>query len=273
MHWPKCETLKLEDRHGWLTIWLNRPDQRNAMSRAMTAELSDVLTRARGRTDLRGIALRGAGGTFCAGGDLTEFRTDFQTSIPDRSQIESASRAAGTLFRTLNTMPQVTVALIEGAAMAGGLGLMCACDISIATEDARFALTETTLGIPPAQIAPLVRARTGLATARRIMLTAPRFDAAQALALGLVTTVVDDAAALEDEVRDLRSQVRRCAPGAIAATKDVLLDTPDTEAQIDRAARAFADCIVSEEGREGILAFFEKRPARWAAEPPTEPTR
>jgi isohexenylglutaconyl-CoA hydratase len=259
------DTLEMTRDGHWVTLRLNRPAQRNAMSRQMTAQLTDVLQSLRDDASVRGLTLRGNGGWFCAGGDLAEFKADFQSGTPDRADIEAASRAAGALFHLLNTMPQLTLALVEGGAMAGGLGLMCACDISIATKDTAFALTETTLGIPPAQIAPYVRARVGLAKARQLMLTAPRFKADEAAALGLVTTVVADTAALEAEAATLRDQLRRCAPGAVAITKDILLDGADqAEPEISTAARAFATCILSDEGREGIASFFEKRPPSWA---------
>jgi len=259
-------TLELVRDGHWMTIRLNRPDLRNAMSRQMTAELTQTLQDLRGDTSVRGITLRGNGGWFCAGGDLAEFKADFQSGPPDQADIKVASRAAGTLFHLLNTMPQLTLALVEGGAVAGGLGLMCACDISIATDGAVFALTETTLGIPPAQIAPFVRARIGLPKARQLMLTAPRFKAAEAEAYGLVTSVVPDAAALDAAETALRDQLRRCAPGAVAATKDILLHTPDDpDAQVGAAAEAFAECMLSDEGREGIASFFEKRSPSWAA--------
>lgn len=267
-HWPQTDTLAFDCQNGWLTIRLNRPAQRNAMSRQMTAELTDALTRASADRSLRGIILRGNGGVFCAGGDLAEFKADFQSSTPDRADIEAASRAAGQLFYTLNTMPQLTIALVEGAAMAGGLGLMCACDISVAVKGAKFGLTETTLGIPPAQIAPYVRSRTGLSVARKLMLTATRFDAVEGQRLGLITTVVEDAMILEAEAQALQTQLHRCAPEAVSVTKAILLDDTGSKAQIDRAAEAFANCILSDEGREGIAAFFEKRRPPWAVEAP-----
>ncbi len=261
----KPETIELTREGHWMTIRLNRPEQRNAMSRQMTTELTNALQNLRDDRSVRGITLRGNGGWFCAGGDLAEFKSDFQSGPPDRADIETASRAAGELFHTLDTMPQVTLALIEGGAMAGGLGLACACDVSVATSDAVLALTETTLGIPPAQIAPFVRARVGLAKARHLMLTAPRFGAEEAVTMGLVSSVVSDASALEAEDANLRDQLRRCAPGAVAATKGVLLSTHnDAETQVAHAAHTFADCILSDEGREGITAFFEKRPPSWA---------
>jgi isohexenylglutaconyl-CoA hydratase len=258
-------TIELIRDGHWMTLRLNRPAQRNAMTREMTAELTEALSALRTDGSVRGITLRGAGGWFCAGGDLAEFRADFQSGPPDRAEIEAASRAAGALFQMLDTMPQVTVALVEGGAMAGGLGLMCACDLSIATWDATFALTETTLGIPPAQIAPYIRARVGLAQARALMLTAPRFTGVEAAEMGLVSSVVAEAAALDTEEARLRDRLRRCAPGAVAVTKDILLNPcKETEAAIDAAARAFATCILSQEGREGIAAFFEKRKPNWA---------
>jgi len=265
-------TLDLIRDGHWMTIRLNRPAVRNAMSRRMTAELTQVLQALRIDPTVRGITLRGNGGWFCAGGDLAEFKADFQSGPPDRADIESASRAAGALFHLLNTMPQVTLALVEGGAMAGGLGIVCACDISIATKNAAFGLSETTLGIPPAQIAPYVRARVGLAKARKLMLTAPRLTADEAAGLGLISSVVADADALDAEEGALRAQTLRCAPGAVAVTKDLLLNTArQTEAQIDSAARAFADCILSDEGRDGIAAFLEKRPPVWAR--PAESTK
>lgn len=262
-NYPDTKCLTLEHSRGWLTIWLDRPEARNAMSRTMTAELTSILETAHEDRELRGITLRGAGGWFCAGGDLQEFRADFQSGPPDSADIEAASRAAGTLFDLLNRMPQVTVALVEGGAMAGGLGLVCACDISVAVRNARFALTETTLGIPPAQIAPFVRSRVGLAAARRMMLTALRFDAEAAVQLGLVSEIVEKAADFDKVEAELRAGVLRCAPGANAVTKDILLSADMTKDLRETAARSFADCMLSDEGREGVAAFLEKRKPAW----------
>ncbi len=257
------DTIELIHDGHWMTIRLNRPERRNAMTRQMTSELTEALQALLEDRSVRGITLRGNGGWFCAGGDLAEFKADFQSGPPDRAYIEAASRAAGTLFHLLNAMPQVTVALVEGGAMAGGLGLMCACDISVATHDAAFALTETTLGIPPAQIAPFVQARVGLAKARQLMLTAQRFTGTEAGNVGLVSTVVVDAEALEAEEAKLRKALHRCAPGAVAVTKEILLGRSDNDV-IATAANAFAGCILSDEGREGVASFFEKRPPSWA---------
>ena len=262
---PQTETLLLEQEDGWLTVWLNRPEARNALSNEMAEELHAVARSLADNRDIRGVTFRGKGGTFCAGGDLKGFRAITEGG-QSHADVAAFSRRAGELFHAINELPQVTVMLVEGAAMAGGLGLVCAGDFVAVTADAKFALTETMLGIPPAQIAPLIVQRIGLAKARRIMLTAARFDGNEALALGIADAVVDageDFAALEAE---LRKSVRLCAPGANAATKELVLAAPHLtrDEMLDRAAEGFASCLLGEEGREGVASFLEKRKPRWA---------
>lgn len=262
---PQTETLLLEQEDGWLTVWLNRPEARNALSNEMAEELYAVARSLVDNRDIRGVTFRGKGGTFCAGGDLKGFRAITEGG-QNQADVAAFSRRAGELFHAINELPQVTVMLVEGAAMAGGLGLVCAGDFVAVTADAKFALTETMLGIPPAQIAPLIVQRIGLAKARRIMLTAARFDGNEALALGIADAVVDageDFAALE---AGLRKSVRLCAPGANAATKELVLAAPHLtrDEMLDRAAEGFASCLLGEEGREGVASFLEKRKPRWA---------
>jgi isohexenylglutaconyl-CoA hydratase len=265
---PTTRCLLLEEQNGWLTIWFNQPDSRNALSHDLTDELRQVLEIVRASPTCRGITLRGKGGVFCAGGDLKSFKTNFQGGEQGRKDVVQASREAGELFDLINEMPQVVVILVEGAAMAGGLGIVCCADVVAVTADARFALTETTLGIPPAQIAPFVARRLGLATARRLMLTAARFKGVEAQALGLADFVADDVAALNAIEQDIRSNVMRCAPGANAVTKNIVLATEylEREEMLQLAAEGFADCMLGEEGREGITSFVEKRKPEWAPE-------
>ncbi|MFC3228970.1 enoyl-CoA hydratase/isomerase family protein [Marinibaculum pumilum] len=262
---PKTETLLLARDGAWLTIWFNRPEARNALSQELTGELVAVLQAVRGDRSIRGITLRGKGGTFCAGGDLKGFKSNYQGGEQGVAEVAASSRAGGEMFDLINEMPQVVVILVEGAAMAGGLGMVCTADVVAVTADAKFALTETTLGIPPAQIAPFVAQRLGLRTARRLMLTASRFDGAEAGRLGLADHVVDDAAGLEAVEAEVRKQVMRCAPGANAVTKEILLATRhlDRPAMLDFAADGFARCMLGEEGREGIASFLEKRKPAW----------
>lgn len=263
---PETENLLLEQTDGWLTIWFNRPDNRNALSQELTAEFRAVLSAVRDDRGIRGITIRGKGGVFCAGGDLKGFKSNFQGGSQSVADVAASSRDGGEMFDQVNEMPQVVVILVEGAAMAGGLGLVCTADVVAVTGDAKFAMTETTLGIPPAQIAPFVAQRLGLRTARRLMLTAARFDGVEAGRLGLADFVADDAAGLDEIEAGIRKQVLRCAPGANAVTKQIVLATRhlDRPAMLDFAAKGFAECMLSDEGREGIASFLEKRKPNWS---------
>ncbi len=266
MDLPHTQHLILDRQGSWLTIWFNRPEARNALSHDLTAELRTVLEIVRDASSVRGLTFRGKGGVFCAGGDLKGFRSGFQGGQQSFEDVARSSRQGGELFDLINTMPQVVIMLVEGAAMAGGLGIACAGDAVVVTRDAKFALTETTLGIPPAQIAPFVAQRLGLRTARRIMLTGARFDGAEAYRLGLADFLVEDAASLDAQEAELRKNVLRCAPGANAVTKHIVLSVPylNRGEMLDLAADGFARCILSEEGREGIASFLEKRKPSWA---------
>ena len=263
---PKTENILLEQDAGWLTIWFNRPDNRNALSKELTTELKEVLNAVRDKKNIRGITLRGKGGVFCAGGDLKGFKNNYQGGSQTVEDIAAASRQGGQMFDLINELPQVVLILVEGAAIAGGLGVVCCADAVAVTKDAKFAMTETAIGIPPAQIAPFVAQRLGLRIARRLMVTASRFDGEEAHRLGLADYVVDDAAGLDQIEADMKKQVRRCAPGANAMTKAIVLATRhlNREQQLDFAAKGFAECMLSDEGREGVASFIEKRKPIWA---------
>ena len=229
-------------------------------------ELNEVLNAVRHKKNIRGITLRGKGGVFCAGGDLKGFKNNYQGGSQTVEDIAAASRQGGQMFDLINELPQVVLILVEGAAIAGGLGMVCCADAVAVTKDARFAMTETAIGIPPAQIAPFVAQRLGLRIARRLMVTASRFNGEEAHRLGLADYVVDDAAGLDQIEADMKKQVRRCAPGANAVTKAIVLATRhlNREQQLDFAAKGFAECMLSDEGREGVASFIEKRKPIWA---------
>lgn len=263
---PRPETIDLEQQDGWLSLWLNRPEARNAMSALMVEELITTLESVALDPAIRGVSIRGRGGVFCAGGDLKGFQSGFQSGEQSAADVEAASRRAGQLLTRINAMPQVVLMLVEGPAMAGGLGMVCAGDVVAVTDNATFALTEVTLGIPPAQIAPFVAARLGLRTARRLMLTAARFGAEEAQRIGLADHRVADGPGLDAVEAEVKKAVKRCAPGANAITKDILLATDRfTGAEMHAyAAQGFARCMLSEEGREGIASFLERRKPVWA---------
>lgn len=263
---PGTKALILEPRGSVLTIWLNRPEARNALSADMVDELGAVLDAVHGDRALRTIILRGKGGFFCAGGDIKGFKSDLQGGEPDRDEVARGNRSFGDLMIKLNEQPQTVVILVEGAAIGGGLGLACVGDVTIVTRDARFRLSETSLGIPPAQIAPFVTERVGLTQARRLMLTGARFQGEEAVHYGIGHILAQDADDLEAKCQEVLEQIALCAPGANAVTKSIVFEStrrPRAEA-LDFASRGFADCMLSDEGREGVAAFVEKRKPRWA---------
>ena len=262
---PKTEKVELDFSDGWLTVWFNTPENRNALSDELAGELRATLEAVQDNATVRGVTLRGRGGVFCAGGDLKGFQAALTGGLT-HDAASTMNKAGGELFRLINEFPKVVVVLIEGATIAGGLGLACCADIVATTRDAKFALTETQLGIVPAQIAPHVIRRVGETAARRLMLTGARFDGEEAARLGVADFLVDDATDLDAVEADIRKAVRKCAPGANAATKKLVLASTHLNADeiIDRAADVFAGCITSDEGREGISAFVQKRKPNWA---------
>ena len=265
---PETETLELELQNGWLTIWFNQPDNRNALSDALVAELAAVLKSVRDDRAVRGITLRGRGGVFCAGADLKNFKQNFQVS-GDRNAIIKMSKGAAEIFDLVNDAPQVVIVLIEGAAMAGGFGLSCCADVVICESGARFAMTETAIGISPAQISPFVIQKLGYATGRRLMLTAARFNGAEAHELGFADFIADDVEGLEAIEMQIRKQVLGAAPGAVAATKELIsqIEGRPRGEVIQLAAENFADRMVSDEAKEGVASFFEKRKPNWVVKP------
>lgn len=262
---PETTLLDLHLDNGWLTIWLDSEANRNALSDQMVEDMNAVLDAVRDDRTVRGITLRGRHGIFCAGADLKGFSQAIGHGA-SHEDVMALNKSAGYLFAKVNSMPQVVIAYVEGAAIAGGLGLMCCADIIAVTQDAKFSLTETMLGIAPAQIAPIVVARVGLPTARRLMLSAARFTGVEAKTIGLCDYVVEDAAAFAVIESEIKRGVMRCAPGANAATKAILQVAPYLrgEDMMDFAADQFASCMLSKEGKEGIASFFEKRRPNWA---------
>lgn len=265
---PTTTLLELEPVGSVLTIWLNRPQAKNALSVEMIEELHAVLDAVRDDRSLRTLVLRGRGGVFCAGADLKGFKSGHQDGDADAASVARDNRYFGDLMLKLNEQPQVVIALVEGAAIGGGLGLACIGDVTIVTRDARFRLSETSLGIPPAQIAPFVAERVGLTQARRLMLTGARFTGEEAVRVGIGHLLAADAQDLDAQCGQVLEQIALCAPGANAVTKSILFEAtrkPRAEA-LDFAARGFADCMLSGEGREGVAAFVEKRRPAWAAQ-------
>jgi isohexenylglutaconyl-CoA hydratase len=255
--------------HGVWTLWLNRPQQRNAMSLAMVDALLAALREAEAATGseaARVLVLRGRGGHFCAGADLADMAAARGRLADNPRAIAEVNARFGELCAAFHGTGLATVAVLEGAVMGGGLGLACAVDVVLAGRSARCRLPETSLGLVPAQIAPLLLERLGSSQARRLVVSGASIEADEALALGLVHAVHDDGAALDAALAATLAQILRCAPGAIAASKALLRRARFEPADrlVADAAELFSAAALGAEGAEGTLAFLQKRAPRWA---------
>ena len=263
---PQTERIILELSDNWLTISFNHPETRNSLSQKLTEEVILTLNSIKEHSSIRGITFRGEGGIFCSGGDLKSFKFGLQGGEKDEVDVEQMSQKTGEFFELINSFPKPIIMLAEGAAMAGGLGMLCAADIVIVTVDCKFALTETTLGIVPAQIAPLIVSRVGLSKARRLMLTASKFNGKEAGEFGIADFVVDSSNELSKVEVMIKKDILKCAPNANSITKEIVLASRNLEGDGLRkfAAKGFAKAMMSDEGREGISAFVEKRKPKWS---------
>ena len=255
------ETIRLEtDARGVARLVLNRPDKHNALNAVMIGELTDATMQLAHDSDVRAVVLSANGKSFCAGGDLGWMQEQFDAHGDER--IKEATRVA-TMLQHLDKLPKLVIAIIEGPAYGGGVGLAAVCDIVLATPETKFALTETRLGLIPATIAPFLIRRIGLTHARRFALNANPFDADEAKSIGLVSEIHAPEkleAALERQL-DL---ALACAPGAIADAKQLFRKiTTGAVAQLE-TIEALAKRWESEEARQGIEAFFQHRRPPWA---------
>ncbi len=263
---PDFETLLVERRGGVVYVMLNRPKLRNAMSLAMVDELLVLLDVANASGD-RAIVLRGAGGHFCSGGDIKDMgAAQAQPASAGDDPVARVNARFGQLCVAYAETGLPVVAVLEGAVMGGGFGLACVADVVIADEGAKFRLPETGLGVVPAQIAPFLVERLGYSEARRLAVTGGAIEAQDAQRLGLVHYLCAGEDSITTALEATLAQIRKGAPDAIAATKKLIRRArlEDATGLIDDAAAAFAEAARSDEGKEGLTAFLEKRPAKWA---------
>jgi enoyl-CoA hydratase/carnithine racemase len=239
------------------TVTLNRPEARNAMSQAMVEELLRCFTvlREDAYRDVRVAILRAAGETFCAGGDLRDMSAASEEGASIGARLDK-------LLRAVNEAPQVVVARIQGAAMGGGLGLVCVSDIAIADEGATFGLPEVRLGLAPAVISPYVIQRIGFTRARQLTLTGRRFGAVAALEYGLVSEIAP-AGQLDAQVEATVADVLKCAPNALRECKRLLFTVLTQPDALEERVATLDRLRMSEEAAEGIMAFLQKKSAPW----------
>ncbi|SDI26677.1 methylglutaconyl-CoA hydratase [Aliiruegeria lutimaris] len=260
------DTIRVEtDPRGVATLSLARPEKHNAMSAQMLVELTEAVGQLGNDPAVRVVVLTGIGASFCAGGDLDWMRQQMAADAPTRAR--EAMKLA-TMLQALNTCPKPVIGRVQGNAFGGGIGLISVCDVAIASDGAKFGLTETRLGLIPATIGPYVAAQMGEAKARRVFMSARIFEAQEAVVLDLLARAVPEAdldAAVEAEVKPYLA----AAPGAVAEAKALLrrLGPVIDEAAIADTIAALTRRWESAEAVEGIAAFFEKRKARWGEVP------
>ncbi len=248
-----------------LHVTLNRPEVRNAMSLAMVRELRTVLGQARMRGEVRVVVLRGAGGDFCAGADLSDMAAARMKLAANPNVLVETNAAFGDLCVDFADAGIATVAVVEGTCMGGGFGLACVADVTLASDTAVFRLPETSLGVVPAQISPFLVERLGYAEARRLAVTGGRLNAPEALLLRLVHGVFA-ADALDAALAAVLHDILQCAPGAIAATKTLMAKArfQSPASLVQEAAQVFSAAALGPEGIEGTTAFIQKRKPKWA---------
>ncbi len=256
------ETLQVEiDSRGIATFLLNRPHKHNAMSAEMMAEILSATALLHNSNEVRAVILSGAGKSFCAGADLGWMQDNFNRN---REQRIAQSEILGKMLKQLNQLNKPLIARVNGQAFAGGIGLISVCDIAIGVQDALFSVTETRLGLTPANISPYLIARIGVKNARRCFLNAHFFKGDEAVTLGLLDKAVS-AEQLDQAIELEIGELLNCAPEAVALTKDLIntVSTHDPEQIRQYTAQLLADCWEGQEAQSGIRNFFEKKPPPW----------
>ena len=247
-------------------LTFNRPDRRNALTHAMMLELEDAFARLRVDNECRALVLRGAGGHFCAGGDL-----DAMADMPPRpanggkDPLVQAYRQFGEALLALNTLPQATIAVVEGSTVGGGFGMACCSDIVVLHESARLGMPEPKWGFIPSQILPFVVRRMGEGAARDLAVTGRVIDAVEAHRLGLGRHLCHNTADLNRTLKAVLDDVLKLEPQALAAAKRLVMScaTADDRAVLDDAAETLVGLLRQPQAGEGIKAFKEKRPPSW----------
>jgi len=255
-------TIELHAQHGVAVLWLNRPEVRNAFNETMIAELSAAFEELDADPAVRAVVLAGRGKVFCAGADLNWMKRmgemDFEENRKDAA-------AFGTMLNRLHALSKPTIARVHGAAFAGGMGLIAACDMAAASTETEFAVSEVRLGLTPATISPYVLAAMGERAASRYFLTAERFSAAEAYRIGFIQEIAQPDE-LDATVNAILGELVQGAPGAHTVTKELIravAGRPLTPGLMADLAVRIATARASGEGKEGVRSFLEKRQPAW----------
>ena len=257
------KSLLLEnEENGVVTLVMNRPEKRNALSGDMLSELTDIADTIGGDSSVKAIVISGMGKIFSSGGDLKWMKQ--QMKADRQTRLSEAKRLADTLWR-LNEMPAPLIAKVHGGVYGAAIGLLCVCDLAVAEKDTLFGLPATKLGLTPGPISPYIIARIGEGMARRIFMSSRTFDAPEALQLGLISELVA-ADELDDAVNEQLKPFLSVAPKAAGAAKLLArgLGRKIDQDIINRTVSHLADMWESDEAKKGISAFIKKEPIDWS---------
>lgn len=255
-------TLELAFEGAVARIWLNRPELRNAFDDVVIRELGEAFSQAGAPPEVRVIVLGARGPAFCAGANLNWMRRAAEFTH-EQNLADAGGLAA--MLRTIHESPKPVIARVQGDVYAGGMGLVAACDVAVTVDTAWYCLSEVKIGLIPATISPYVLRAMGTRAAQRYFLTAERFSAAEALRIGFVHEVVA-ADALDAKVAEIAKALTSASPAAVRACKQLIADVAGREiddALIAKTVEGIADIRASEEGREGVQAFLQKRKPSW----------
>jgi methylglutaconyl-CoA hydratase len=257
----QSERLRVDARDGAARVTLNRPDVRNALDAATLHDLEEAFALLARDASVRVVVLEGAGKAFCAGADVSWMKASLALSADENRR---DAQALADVLTALDTFPAPVIGRVHGAAMGGGSGLVAACDLVVASEDAKFSFSEVKLGIVPGVISAFVVPKIGASQARRYFLTAEAFPAARAREIGLVHEVVP-AERLEAVVHEWTTAICNNGPKAVAAAKQLIRQVAGM-GRMDALALG-VDTIArlrqTDEAQEGLRAFLEKRPPSW----------
>jgi methylglutaconyl-CoA hydratase len=256
--------IQVERKGGVGRVTLNRPEVRNAFDDALIAQLTKTFSELDQDASVRAVVLAGNGPAFCAGADLNWMKRmsgyGYDENLRD-------ARGLAEMLSTLDRMDKPTIARVHGPAFAGGTGLVAACDIAVGTPDAKFCFSEAKLGLSPATISPYVMRAIGARAASRYFLTAEVFDADEALRIGMLSALVP-ASGLDAFMESLLNHLLAGGSTAHARIKDLIHDVggqPINDELKGDTARRIAEIRASDEGKEGIASFLEKRKPRWVS--------
>ncbi len=244
------------------TVTLNRPSVHNALTLEMISELTKIFFNINNDKNVRIVVLQAEGKSFCAGADL-----NYMSSMINASYEENLTDAGnlGLMFKSIYDCSKPIVAKVQGSAFGGGVGLISVCDVAIARDDANFALSETRIGLVPGVISPFVLNKVGFSNASRYFLSSERFSAKTGKEIGLINEIVNSAESLDEKTNEIINTILQNGPEAVSACKKLIRNVNGKEINtaLEISKEYIAKCRSSEEGQEGIKAFFEKRKPKW----------